>query len=375
MEIFAYVSLALAGICTAVGLWKVIGKWLLYIPPNGVAVVFSANNQVSVRRQGYTLVKWPFESVSEVNWSYYSVNATGQKVLKTTKSRFISTQAFSVDTPPYRVRDRAGVTVEVDVTFRVTIVDPIIAVTQHANLLGFLAECIEAATSVVINSMDYREVIGRNAYISDLLQKDVEFQLRDSGCKINVLLVQSITPSSALGETAEIQSVEAQKALIEKNKLEQKRILDEQQLAHRESVAAATHENEMKEMQRRHALESANVQHERELALARQQCKMQQAQQAFEIARIANEELRLKQDTDLRPSQLEQEQRLKYIGELVEKGFTPERIVDLINGVEVAKQMAIGLASNTKMIMSPEHYRQMLYMPWMSAPLPSSSTI
>lgn len=374
MEITFWVTFAAAAVCVVLAIYNVFLRWLLYVPPNYVAVVVNSNNQVSVKRQGYHLVKWPLEHVARVNWAFRGVNSNNQVALIYHNSNFVPTQHISMDTPPFHVKDRAGINVTVDVVLRIVITDPIVAVTQNQNLYGFVAECVESATAHAINLTDYRDTIGQNARIAKLIRDEVEFQIKDTGCKIGTLLVQNISFNKQLSETAERQSIDAQQALIEQNKLTQQRQLDEQRLEHEARLAIAAHDNKVKEMERQQWIRISEAQHAQNIAMQQKEQELQIARQAFEIAKIADEQRRLAQDTEVRLGKLEEERRLAYIGALIKEGFTPEHIVQLLNGVEMAKHVAAGLANNSKMIMSPEHYRQMLVLPWMSAPQPSTST-
>lgn len=355
MELFLLCVVSVfPAIAVAVMLFR---KWVLYVPPNHVVVVTSINNQASVRGQGYHLVKWPFEIVVENNWSYRSVNALKKPMTVRYNSRYIPTQAITMDTPSYRVTDREGVTVEVDVAFSFVINDPAMAVSRYQNLYGFLESCVEGATSYVMNTMHYRDAIGRCADIASQMNRNIAAQLVDSGCVIRTLLVQNVSLDEKLSKTAEMQSIEAQRAQIEQSKLEQEVRIAQQRLENEERLALAAHDHQVAASQRQQWL--ARQKADNDLELARRN---------FEIARVNAEQRSLKQDTDARVARLEQETRLAYIEQLVKQGFSSADIVELINGVEIAKHMAVGLGGASKMVMSPEHYRQMLTLPWLPAP-------
>lgn len=372
MEIVGWLLSAVAIIVICVSTVKLISGWIIYVPPNHVVVVSNSNNQMLVKRHGYHLVKWPTEHVVYNNWWYHGIDERGNRSTIRYQSSFMPTQIISIDTPAYQVKDRSGITVYVDVVFRFSIVDFVAAATRNQNLFGFLAECIESATAHVINVREYQDVIGNNAHIAKLMRIDLVEQLQESGCAISTLVVQSISPNKELSETTERQRVDEQRALIEQNKLTQARLLDEQRIEHEERLATARHENAVKEMQRAQWITKTRADNEREIAYLEKEREHYLAKQALEISKIVEEELRYKQETTVRKQQLSEQAKLDYISGLIEKGFTTDQIIQLLTGVEMAKHAAVGLSNNSKMIMSPEHYRQMLSAPWL--PLPASSS-
>lgn len=368
MEVFSLVSTILAAICVALSIYQLLRKWVVYVPPNHVVVVLNTNNQATTRGQGYHLVKWPFECVSMNEWSYRSVDDRNTPKMVRYHSPYIPTQAITMDTPSYTVTDRDGVTVEVDVAFTFVISDPRLAVTQNKDLFAFLAGCVEGATSYVINKMNYQEAIGKCALIAHRMHEDLANQLQNSGCTIRTLLVQNVLLNKKLSKTAEQQSIDAQQAQIEQNKLTQQRIIAEQRLEQEERLALVGHENKVRALERQQWLARTQADHERDLAVAEKERELILAKQAVEIARQAEEARVLKQDTDARAVRVEHEQRLEYITALIKTGIPSTEVVNLVNGVEVAKQMARGLTNSTKMIASPEHFRQMFSLPWLPSP-------
>jgi hypothetical protein len=372
MEIVGWILSAIAIIVICISVVKLVSGWLIYVPPNHVVVVSNSSNQMLVKTHGYHLIKWPNEHAVYHDWSYHGIDERGNRATIRHQSIFIPTQIISIDTPAYQVKDRSGISVYVDVVFRFSIVDFVAAATRNQNLFGFLAECIECATAHVINIREYQDVVGNNAHIAKLMRIDLTEQLQASGCAISTLVVQSISPNKELSETTERQRADEQKALIEQNKLTQARLLDEQRIEHEERLAIARHENAVKEIQRAQWITKTRADNDREIAYLEKEREHYLAKQSLEISKIVEEELRHKQETKVHEQQLTEQAKLAYISGLLEKGFTSDQIIQLLTSVELAKHAAVGLSNNSKMIMSPEHYRQMLSAPWL--PLPASSS-
>ncbi len=315
-----------------------INKLIVYVPPNHVMVVVDSNGQKKVKNHGYRLVLWPFEHPVQNNWSYHTVTLDGTPSMVHYHSIFVPTQVISMDTPSYQVTDRFGVVVDVDVIFRFSITNPILAVSVNDNLYSFLEDCVETGTYQVINAMDYKDTIGQNTHIAEQMKRAINKQIEPCGCVVMMLVVQNIEPDKNLGETVQQQSVDAQKAHIRENQLVQERRLAEREREDAEYLARIDHENRLKGF-------------ERQLVLAHK---------SVELAEVTNQETSLKQDVAARIAQIEQSRRLSYMSELKTLGFSNTEIIQIVNNIEIAREMAVSLGQNAKIIISPENYQQLL---------------
>ena len=334
---YGVVTACLAVACTAITLYKLFKHLVIYVPPNHVIVVVDSNGEKQVKQHGYRVVKWPFERVIETHWSHHVEDEQGQMKLVHYNSSFVPTHVISMDTPSFSVTDRFGVSVDVDVIFRFVINDPILAVSINDDLYRFLEDCVETGTYNVINNMDYKDTIGQNAFIAEQMKSAIDSHIKSCGCTVVMLVVENIEPDKNLGETVQQQSVDAQKAHIKENQLLQERRLAERQREDAEFLAQMDHENQLLAI-------------ERQLVLA---------QKAIELAQISKQETSISQDVAERTAELEQARRIRYITELKALQFSNSDIIQIVNSVEIAKQMAQSFGQNTKFIMSPGDYSRL----------------
>lgn len=338
MDPFFLSSFLLAATCVAVAFYNIFKKLVIYVPPNHVIVVVDTRGEKTVHQHGYRVVKWPFEHVIETRWSHHIEDEQGNIKLVRYNSSFVPTHVISMDTPSFSVTDRFGVSVDVDVIFRFSITNPILAVSINDDLYRFLEDCVETGTYNVINNMDYKDTIGQNAFIADKMKSAINSHIKSCGCEVVMLVVENIEPDKNLGETVQQQSVDAQKAHIKENQLLQERRLAERQREDAEFLARMDYENQLRAS-------------ERQLVLA---------QKSIELAQVTKQEVSISQDVTARTAELEQKRRLVYIADLKTLGFNNSEIIQIVNNVEIAKQMATSLSQNSKIIMSPGDYSSLL---------------
>lgn len=418
MELVLFGSLGIVLIVIGLAVKKIVSTWLIFIEPGHVGVKIDKQQNRVQLHPGYHLVKWPYEQILTHNWYYYcEENDAGEgkeQIMKVDKGYNICTQTQSMDLQPFDVYVLDQVCVEMNVLLCYQIVDPLTTADTSINLLSYMGDVVCEVAATIMSTQDYREINKKKTQYADEIRTILQQRFGVYGVRCTSFIIESMCLNENLQSTLEEQYIVANQNQLEQSKLSNQYLLEQarkennhraallqvqaememaeqqarreialrQQETERQRLAAAA-ELDIFEQTQRTKLEKQRRQNEEEMAKLQYQNQQQQLrleadlfhqQKTAEINELRRQEERKQLELQTHPECFRQDLQLTRYERLIEKGFTPEQIIQLDNGVAMTQAMAQSFGKTDKMIVSPDQYMNMNRYWYPYFPQPASST-
>lgn len=350
-----------------------VSQCLVKVPANHVAIV-SGRGKHRVIKPGFHVVMWPTESLEYVKWSFMEEEAysdhngrngvSTRTVMIDCDTCFINMKNNKIDVVPQVGYTRRNVEISLNGTLHYKIDDPIKAVTQTPNLLGFITECVAESTLDVISQLQHDELVGVNTIISQKMTSSINEKIQPYGAVCTKFAVQSISMNKDIQKGLETQIV-----LENQRKTNAAKMLNESELHMTELTAKSELERARmaehdKQLAMEHAHKSKRLEEEQRLLETKQKFDMDFARREKELAVLKADYKAIKHKSKavsmLYAKEREREIELSFVNGLLDKGYTPQHATLLAT----AHHMAEAAKKTDKWFLSPQDACSM-GIPWM----------
>lgn len=333
-------------LCVIIVIVGLIQKfWLVFIRPGYVGVLQKPGKSPSLIKEGFNLIKYPWERLASYHWTYNEEQPNGKSRLAVFTGNQVYTRNITMNPSGVKCKTRTGIIVNVNGVFTFVIDDPIKAVTSMPDLYNFLEICIKNATVQAVLNYSHDEIIGSNYHLARTIRDAFEKQVLEYGVQCSEYIIEDITMNESIMNARQTEIIKASehKLMIEdaRRKAETKALQEQSQ-----------YELEIKKQQ----LEMQKIMSENEVTRSRQACELEMEKRKLEIEEIkANQEI-MKQRSNEHENETVNRLLEQHIEHLGSRGFSPRDIIDFLSRdsiLEAAKQTdkwIVGGADFAKML-------------------------
>lgn len=271
-------------------------KCIRTVPHNTVAIVERFGKYSKTLTSGLNILSL-FDTIKSVKWDFYeATHHTGNSATsrKSVNHTYIPLYTMTIDVPPVMSRSNDNLEISIDSSIRYHIIDPVKAVYESSNPLGYIQDVIVESIRDVCSTVD-AATIQNNVNVFNTVLNRVNDKVKRCGIECTSFIVQEIRMSEKIRRSKEDNYAKIKEAEVNGFILAQE---------HQAKIQKLTNELEQQELEQKKANDALTKELERQHMVSKMHTK------------IFNEQLALQN---------------KRITELIEKGFNHEQIVKIMS--------------------------------------------